>query len=106
MVVASQLKLYSVGDLCLAIDGNADDEWHRERAKHELTYVLRDAGKVDSFIALAERQAAQRLNGGTDSFGGRVPSRPTAAQRTFATVRKALNDIAEPSGANRAGHAT
>jgi hypothetical protein len=49
--VAKALTLgYSREDLCLAIDGNAQDEWHATRHKHELTYVLRD-GKIDTFIA-------------------------------------------------------
>jgi len=46
---------YSAADLCEAIDGNARDEWHRARGKHELEYVLRDNGKIDGFRARAER---------------------------------------------------
>lgn len=42
---------YSAAELCEAIDGNADDAWHREKRKHELTYVLRDAEHIDGFRA-------------------------------------------------------
>lgn len=57
--VAKALTLgYSAGELCEAIDGNAQDEWHREKRKHELPYVLRDTGKIDDFRARVERPAA------------------------------------------------
>jgi hypothetical protein len=39
---------YGPEELCAAIDGNAADEWHRDRHKHELPYVLRE-GKIDDF---------------------------------------------------------
>lgn len=45
---------YSAAELCDAIDGNAADDWHRERAKHELSYVLRNAELIDRFRALVE----------------------------------------------------
>ena len=45
---------YSVDDLKAAITGNATDDWHKERKKHELAYVLRDNGKIDDFIARGE----------------------------------------------------
>jgi hypothetical protein len=45
---------YTVPELCEAIDGNAADEWHRERGKHELEYVLRNNGKIDDFRARVE----------------------------------------------------
>jgi hypothetical protein len=52
--VRRQLKAkYSVEDLCLAIDGNAQDDWHKERGKHELNYLLRNNGLTDNFIAIA-----------------------------------------------------
>jgi hypothetical protein len=35
---------YSVAELLEAIAGNAADPWHVERAKHELSYVLRTTG--------------------------------------------------------------
>ena len=45
---------YSVDDLKAAITGNATDEWHRDKKKHELGYVLRDNGKIDDFIARSD----------------------------------------------------
>ncbi len=39
--------------MCEAIDGNAADEWHQHRQKHELEYVLRDNGKIDTFREMA-----------------------------------------------------
>jgi hypothetical protein len=40
---------YSSDELCAAVDGNADDLWHVERQKHELSYVLRDEEHIDGF---------------------------------------------------------
>lgn len=65
--VRNALKDYSVEDLCLAIDGNAADPWHREKHKHELTYVLRDTGKIDTFREKALSLAKQVPD--VDDFG-------------------------------------
>lgn len=40
--------------LCDAITGNKADRWHAEKHKHELGYVLRDAGKVSEFAEKAQ----------------------------------------------------
>ena len=47
---------YAPQDLIEAIDGNAGDDWHREKAKHDLPYVLRDSGKIDDFRARFDAQ--------------------------------------------------
>lgn len=52
--IVRALKVYTADELCAAIDGNAGDAWHSEHAKNELTYVLRDTGKIDQFIALSK----------------------------------------------------
>jgi uncharacterized protein YdaU (DUF1376 family) len=53
--VAAALTMgYSATELAEAIEGNAKDDWHREKHKHELPYVLRDTGKIDDFRAKAE----------------------------------------------------
>jgi hypothetical protein len=58
-LVASSLRLgYSAADLCEAIDGNATDTWHVSKVKHELGYVLRDAGNIDNFRAMLESSTA------------------------------------------------
>jgi hypothetical protein len=49
---------YAPGELIEAIDGNASDDWHVEKHKHELPYVLRDNGKIDDF-----RERAASANG-------------------------------------------
>lgn len=57
--VAKALTLgYAAGELIEAIDGNAADDWHVEKHKHELSYVLRDNGKIDDF-----RERAAGANG-------------------------------------------
>lgn len=56
-LIARRLETYSLAELCEALDGNAADEWHREKRKHELSYVFRDNGKIDEFRAIAEAQA-------------------------------------------------
>lgn len=58
------LTHYAVTELCLAIDGNARDPWHQDRSKHELTYVLRDSGKIDQFIALAAKPPLPQSSNG------------------------------------------
>lgn len=60
---------YSAKDLCLAIDGNANDAWHRDKHKHELPYVLRDNGKIDTFMGLGSQPKSKV---GVDAFG--IPS--------------------------------
>jgi uncharacterized protein YdaU (DUF1376 family) len=77
--VRAALERYSVGDLQRAIDGNAADTWHRERHKHELTYVLRDT-KLDGFIAMGSTLPEDRRI--VDDFGclteyGERVTRPT-----------------------------
>lgn len=65
-LVRKALGRYSATELRQAIDGNADDPWHREKHKHELSYVLRDT-KVDSFIALGAQAPDDRRI--VDEFG-------------------------------------
>lgn len=48
-VIAKWLGTYTVEELNAAITGNANDSWHREKKKHDLSYVLRDNGKIDDF---------------------------------------------------------
>jgi hypothetical protein len=72
---------YSTAELMLAIDGNARDEWHASRHKHELTYVLRDNGKIDDFRERAEASAAAGDTPLVDEFGcltahGELATRP------------------------------
>lgn len=80
--VAKALTLgYSAAELCEAIDGNARDEWHAKRHKHELTYVLRENGKIDDFRARAETSAAEADMPLVDEFGcftvhGELVTRP------------------------------
>lgn len=53
-VVRKALALnYTADELIAAIDGNARDEWHVAKRKHELSYVLRNAEKIDTFRAAA-----------------------------------------------------
>lgn len=53
-VVRKALALdYTADELIEAIDGNARDEWHIARHKHELSYVLRNVEKIDTFRAAA-----------------------------------------------------
>lgn len=47
-------KGYTAAELCEAIDGNANDPWHQEKRKHELSYVLRNEEKIDGFRLNAE----------------------------------------------------
>lgn len=49
-LIRKGLENFSAADLCAAIDGNANDEWHRERRKYELSYVLRNAEKISEFL--------------------------------------------------------
>lgn len=54
---------YSVADLCDAIDGNHLSKWHcgendERREYHALDLIMRDGGKVASFIAFKEQPRA------------------------------------------------
>lgn len=49
---------FTVAELCAAVDGNADDDWHRRIAKHGLSYVFASADAVDRFRALHDADAA------------------------------------------------
>lgn len=40
---------FTAPELIEAIEGNATDPWHRERRKHELSYVLRNPDKINEF---------------------------------------------------------
>lgn len=51
---------YGVEELLQAIDGCYGDEWHAERGKDELEYILRNQSKVEDFLDRYER------NGGGD----------------------------------------
>lgn len=70
-VVRRALDVYSPEELMAAIDGNPADEWHCERGKHELAYVLRER-KIDDF----RLRPAPVVH---DPSGFFVNGRPTAA---------------------------
>lgn len=72
-IVTRALKHFSVEEVCLAIDGNAEDTWHRDRRKHELSYVLRDDDKISEFLEKAGA-APPRPPAGT-SANGAAPGR-------------------------------
>jgi hypothetical protein len=56
-LIARHLGTYSPNELCEALDGNATDEWAKDKGKHELTWVLRDNGQIDTYRAKAEKAA-------------------------------------------------
>ena len=62
---------YSAAELCEAIDGNAADGWHIDRKKHELEYVLRDAGKIDTFRELARAAGEPLVDAATGLLNAR-----------------------------------
>lgn len=47
-LIERRLKTHTAQEITAAIQGNASDDWHRERGKHELEYILRDS-KIDGF---------------------------------------------------------
>lgn len=78
-IVAKALGFgYSPDELCTAIEANASDPWHRQRHKHELSYVLRDVEHIDGFLANAEApQPIVDEHGVLTAYGERItrPSR-------------------------------
>lgn len=54
---------FTVEQLKQAISGNKIDPWHAERGKHELAYVLRDAGKVSEFAEKYQRLLDAAMSG-------------------------------------------
>jgi hypothetical protein len=53
---------WTVADVVAAIDGNANDDWHAQKRKHELEYVLRD-DKRDGFREQGEAGGVPELTG-------------------------------------------
>jgi hypothetical protein len=62
-LIERHLATYSPAELCEAIDGNADDEWAQRTGKHELTWVLRDNGQIDTYRAKADTPAVAIKDG-------------------------------------------
>ncbi len=67
---------FTAADICHAITANALDPWHRERAKHELDYILRP-DKLDQFIGLHDAGKVGIMDR-TNEFGCMVPHREVA----------------------------
>jgi hypothetical protein len=61
-LIARHLATYSPAELCEALEGNATDEWAQRTGKHELSWVLRDNGQIDTYRAKAE-QPVVKLDG-------------------------------------------
>lgn len=70
---------YTPDELCRAIDGCFDDQWHAERQKDDLEYILRNQSKVEDFLNRAERN------------GGPPESRPDGREE-LAAMREAASD--------------
>jgi hypothetical protein len=72
-LIARRLMEYTPPELCEALDGNATDPWCIGIAKHELEYVLRDNGQVDTFrgklAASAPRLAVDPATGIPNAIG-------------------------------------
>jgi len=63
-LVGSRLKDgASAEDLKHAITGNARDPWHRDKRKHELAYVFRNADKVNEFLDKYHDQESPATDG-------------------------------------------
>lgn len=66
-IVRKALKDFTAPELIEAIEGNAADPWHRERRKHELSYVLRNPDKINEF---RERTSAPARGGSSPKQAG------------------------------------
>jgi hypothetical protein len=63
-IVLKALKEFSASELIEALNGNATDEWHKLRSKHELGYVLRDTDTINGFRERASKpEPAPSTNG-------------------------------------------
>lgn len=65
-IVRKALDDFSPEELIEALEGNASDPWHKERGKHELGYVLRNADKINDF-------RARRFSGHTTGTAPKSP---------------------------------
>lgn len=72
VLIRKRLVDFSPDQLCQAIDGNREDEWHRSRRKHELSYVLRNNGKVSEFIDRYDAMNAPLVQNGQLTEDGRM----------------------------------
>jgi hypothetical protein len=62
-LIARHLTTYTADELCEAIDGNADDEWAQKTGKHELGWVLRDNGQIDTYRDKAQKGVPKIVDG-------------------------------------------
>ena len=81
---------FSAEDLCLAIDGNRIDKWHKNNRKHSIEYIFRNTTKTEDFIETARKgvrldgwlgatqdfieESENGQNGESDFFGDYVSS--------------------------------
>lgn len=79
-LIARHLATYSPAELCEALDGNATDEWACRTGKHELTWVLRDNGQIDTYRAKAEPPAVAAVQDGWMSAELERETRPRVAR--------------------------
>jgi hypothetical protein len=88
---------YAPDQLCEAIDGNAGDIWHKDRSKHELPYVLRDNGKIDTFIGLAGEQSRRRAS----RAGGRARQRLEQTRGSLELGRRCRRELPDANAVMR-----
>jgi hypothetical protein len=69
-LLRNALKSYTVTDLSRAIDGNAESQFHRDNNHMGLELILRDAEKIDYFMAIYGRTEDR-----SDEFGRMVKQR-------------------------------
>lgn len=79
-LIARHLATYSPAELCEALDGNATDEWACRTGKHELMWVLRDNGQIDTYRAKAEPPAVAAVQDGWMSAELERETRPRVAR--------------------------
>lgn len=77
--IRKALDSYSADDLCHAIQGCHEDDWHATKGKTDLAYILRDSNNVALFLAKYDANNAPLV--GTD--GNLTP----AGQRYFAGAK-------------------
>lgn len=64
-VIRKALGTYTAAELCEAIDGNASDQWHVDKHKHEIEYVLRNNDHIDTFRAKSATAKAPAVDPAT-----------------------------------------
>jgi len=82
-VIARLKEGFTADELKQAIEGNANDQWHRQHSKHELDYICQSENRVNMFLNKRQVQVrAATKQGHAETPRGVGPGHPSFVPRT------------------------